>query len=58
MVFFNGVMGKNILENGKEENNMVKEFMFLLKEKKGKVYGKMEKELIGLIDNFFFYSFF
>ena len=36
-----GAMERNILENGRQENNMDKEFIFPLMERKEKVFGKM-----------------
>ena len=36
-----GMMEKNLLEIGRQENNMDKEFIFPLMERKEKVFGKM-----------------
>ena len=46
--YLNGLMGKNIMENGKMGNNMVKENFINLEIKNGKKeFGKMVKEKNG-----------
>lgn len=48
--FSNGQMADNTLESGKEANSMVKEFMFLQKDKKEKEFGNVGSGHSGLTD--------
>ena len=49
--YLNGEMVKNIKVNGKMENNMdLENIMIQMKINGEKAFGKMEKELSGLID--------
>lgn len=43
----------NILDNGKTENNMERDYLLQLLGWKGKVIGKMDRELVGKIMNDF-----
>ena len=49
MVRFYGLMADNILGNGKMVNNMVKAYTSTPPAVNAKEFGKMEKDLIGLI---------
>jgi len=50
MVNFNGQMAECIKEIGKMANNMEKEFTLMLKESRERENGKMERELVGLMN--------
>ena len=47
-----GLMGGNILENGKGENNMGEGPILIMEERKNKVNGLMGKESGGLMSKF------
>ena len=47
-----GLMGGNILENGKGENNMGEGPILIMEERKNKVNWLMEKEFGGLMSKF------
>lgn len=48
MVYIYGLMVKNMMDNGVKVNKMVKDYIYFLMDHINMVFGKMEKELIGL----------
>ena len=46
----NGRMAKSILVGGWKESRMAKAFLLILMELRGKAFGKMERELGGIIE--------